>query len=107
MFLSLRTVVTLIILSLLLPGLSKILLVKLKLSERAKNKLLTVVCGVFLAVGAAIIFLAKSWVAMVAGQLVFSVGSVFLVPARSLLAGLVEQKHAGALFTLSTISMLL
>lgn len=33
------------------------LLVKLKLSERAKNKLLTVVCGVCLAVGAAIIFL--------------------------------------------------
>lgn len=69
--------------------------------------MLTGTCGLCLAGGAAVIFLAKSWVTMVVGQLLFSAGSVFLVPARSLLAGLVEQKHAGALFTLSAVSMLL
>ncbi|KAK9418932.1 putative Major facilitator superfamily (MFS) profile domain-containing protein [Seiridium unicorne] len=105
LLLSLRTIVTLTLLSVVLPALSRFILAWLKIPEKAKNKLLTQVCGLFLAIGAAIIFLANSWVAMIVGQLVFSAGSVFLVPARSLLAGLTEQKHTGALFTLSAVML--
>ncbi|KAM0816493.1 putative Major facilitator superfamily (MFS) profile domain-containing protein [Seiridium cardinale] len=105
LLLSLRTIVTLTLLSVVLPALSRFILAWLKIPEKAKNKLLTQVCGLFLAIGAAIIFLANSWVAMIVGQLVFSAGSVFLVPARSLLAGLAEQKHTGALFTLSAVML--
>ncbi|KAI0128260.1 major facilitator superfamily domain-containing protein [Xylariales sp. AK1849] len=105
LLLSLRTVVTLILLSIILPAFSRLLLVRLKLPENKKNKLLTEVCGGLLAIGAAIIFLAKSWVSMIAGQFVLSAGSVFLVPARSLLAALVEQRHAGAVFTLSSVML--
>ncbi|KAK6085470.1 MFS multidrug transporter [Seiridium cupressi] len=88
-----------------LPALPRFILAWLKIPEKAKNKLLTQVCGLFLAIGAAIIFLANSWVAMIVGQPVFSAGSVFLIPARSLLAGLTEQKHTGALFTLSAVML--
>ncbi|KAK6066940.1 MFS multidrug transporter [Seiridium cupressi] len=105
LILSLRTIVTLTLLSVVLPALPRFILAWLKIPEKAKNKLLTQVCGLFLAIGAAIIFLANSWVAMIVGQLVFSAGSVFLIPARSLLAGLTEQKHTGALFTLSAVML--
>jgi drug/metabolite transporter (DMT)-like permease len=102
--LPLRTTVTLILLSIILPALSRFLLIRLKIPENKKNKILIETCGVFFAIGAAVVFLAQSWISVIAGQFLVSIGSVFLVPARSLMAGLVEQQHTGAVFTLSSVS---
>ncbi|ETS77363.1 hypothetical protein PFICI_11237 [Pestalotiopsis fici W106-1] len=105
LLLSLRAGVTLVLLAVILPALSSFLLIRLDLHESIKDKRLTQACGVLLAAGSSIIFFATSWEALLVGQFLFSAGCVFGVPARSLAAGMVDQKHVGVLFTVVSVAM--
>ncbi|KAL6786332.1 putative MFS multidrug transporter [Trichoderma sp. SZMC 28012] len=88
-----------------IPALSTVLLWRLKLHEIAKDKRIAQISGVFLVLGTSIIFAAGSWTILVLGQVVYSMGLAFSVPARSIVTSMVEKRHLAALYT--TISVLL
>lgn len=71
----------------------------LRLPAIAKDKLIAQASGIFLVLGSGSIFLAKSSMVIVAGQLLSSLGDVFALPVRSLATSLVEQNHLGTLYT--------
>ncbi|PTB47737.1 hypothetical protein M431DRAFT_21838 [Trichoderma harzianum CBS 226.95] len=88
-----------------IPALSTVLLWRLKLHEIAKDKRIAQISGFFLVLGTSIIFTAGSWTILVLGQVVYSMGLAFSVPARSIVTSMVEKRHLAALYT--TISVLL
>lgn len=65
----------------------------------AKDKRLAQLSSIFLVVGAGTIFLATSWRAMVAGQVLSALGAAFLIPVRSVATSMVAQEHFAALYT--------
>lgn len=101
--LSLRAGVTLAVLGIVIPSLSNFLVQRLSLGDNGKDKCLTQACGILAALGMIFIFFARSSAPLIAGQFLFSLGNSFGVPARSLTAGLVEQRHLGTVFTLVTV----
>lgn len=88
-----------------IPALSTLLVWRLKLHEIAKDKRIAQISGFFLVIGTSIIFAAGSWTILVLGQVLYSMGMAFSVPARSIVTSMVEKKHLAALYT--TISVLL
>ncbi|POR31342.1 Uncharacterized protein TPAR_08440 [Tolypocladium paradoxum] len=102
--LSLRAGVNLVVLAVLIPAISSILLRRLQVQEIVKDQFLAQASSLLLALGSGTIFLARSWPPLLCGQLLFSLGFAFAVPARSLVTSMVEQKHLGAVYT--TIAVL-
>ncbi|KAI1781489.1 MFS general substrate transporter [Hypoxylon cercidicola] len=96
---SLGAGVNLVVHALLIPGLSSFLLHHLRLHEISKDKLIAQISGAFLAIGSSIIFLATSWVGLVAGECLASLGLAFPVPARSVVTSMVPKDHLAALYT--------
>lgn len=64
-----------------------------------KDRLLAQGSGAFLVLGSTTIFLAASWVLIVVGQVLCSLGDIVLLPARGLASAMVDQSHLGTLFT--------
>ncbi|KAL6689763.1 putative MFS multidrug transporter [Trichoderma pleuroticola] len=88
-----------------IPALSALLLWRLKLHEIAKDKRIAQISGFFLVLGTSVISVAGSWTILVLGQVLYSLGLAFGVPARSIVTSMVEKRHLAALYT--TISVLL
>jgi MFS family permease len=88
-----------------IPALSTLLLWRLKLHEIAKDKRIAQISGFFLVLGTSIIFAVGSWTIIILGQVSYSMGLAFSVPARSIVISMVEKRHLAALYT--TISVLL
>lgn len=101
--LSLRAGVILVVLAVGIPVLSGFMLRYLHLHETVKDKRIAQVSGCFLVAGAAAIFFASSSIPLISGQILFCLGHAFAVPARSLVASMVEQDHLGAVFTLISV----
>lgn len=97
--LSLRAGVNLLVLVFLIPALSNVLLQRFKLREIIKDTLLAQSSSVLLALGSGTIFLAKAWELLLAGQLLYSLGYAFAVPARSVVTRMVEPTHLGTVYT--------
>ncbi|KAG8415784.1 hypothetical protein J3458_009604 [Metarhizium acridum] len=102
---SLGAGINLIVHAIGIPALSTLLLCRLKLHEIAKDKGIAQISGFFLVLGTSIIFAAGSWPILVLGQVLYSMGLAFSVPARSIVTSMVEKRHLAALYT--TISVLL
>jgi hypothetical protein len=96
---SLGTGVNLAVHAILIPALSAFFLLRLRLHEMAKDKRLAQLSSIFLIVGAGTIFLATSWPAISAGQILSSLGAAFLIPVRSVATSMVAQEHFAALYT--------
>ncbi|KAM4064466.1 major facilitator superfamily protein [Hirsutella rhossiliensis] len=97
--LSLRAGINLLVLIFLIPALSSVLLRRFRMREIAKDTLLAQSSSVLLALGSGTIFLAKSWQPLLAGQLLFSLGYAFAVPARSVVTSMVEPRQLGTVYT--------
>lgn len=93
-----------LVLAVLLPALSRYLLQHWHLHTLAKDKKIAQFCGILLAVGSGVVFLATSWVPLVAGDVLASLGASFSVPVRSLITSLVKKDELAAMYT--TLSVL-
>lgn len=93
----------LVVLVLLIPALSSFLVRGLHLHEMLKDKRMAQISGVFLVAGSTTVAIADSWIPMVLGEVLFSLGFAFAVPARSLVTGMVEQRHLGTLYTVISV----
>ncbi|KAK0663415.1 major facilitator superfamily domain-containing protein [Cercophora samala] len=103
--LSFRAAVSLFVMGVILPSASNVLLYCLHLGESVKDMRITQACGVFFALGAGIIFLAKAWLPLVAGQVIFAIGFVYKVSIRSLVIQMVKQRQLGTALAAIAISI--
>ncbi|KAK0710408.1 major facilitator superfamily domain-containing protein [Apiosordaria backusii] len=97
--LSFRAGVTLFVMAVALPVTSSFLVDRLQLHETVKDMRVTQACGGCFALGAVMIFLATRWVPLVAGQIIFSLGFIYKVSARSLVTQMVAQRQRGTALT--------
>jgi MFS family permease len=100
---SLGAGVNLVVLAILLPTLSVFLLRRMHLHEMAKDKRIAQICGICLTAGSAMVFLAKSWITLTIGETLASLGYSITVPARSIVTGMVERRHLGALYMVISV----
>ncbi|KAK3682952.1 major facilitator superfamily domain-containing protein [Podospora appendiculata] len=98
--LSLAAGVHLFDLIILVPTISTFLIQQLHLHEAAKDKRVAQLCVSFLVGGSMALFLggtSSTWIML--GQLLMALGLAIAIPGRSMLTGIVEPRHLGALYT--------
>ncbi|KAL7941245.1 MFS general substrate transporter [Trichoderma barbatum] len=96
---SLGAGINLIVHAIGIPALSTLLLWRLKLHEIAKDKHIARISGFVLVLGTSIISAPGSWTILVLGQVLYSMGLAFSVPARSIVTSMIEKRHLAALYT--------
>ncbi|KAK8022905.1 MFS multidrug transporter [Apiospora marii] len=103
LLLSIRAALNLALLTILIPLASYALVHRRLYSAQRSNLLLAWASAMLLAAGAFVIGLAETSLAMACGLAVFALGAGYNSLVRSLLASLVEQRHAGMLYTAVSI----
>jgi len=96
---SVRSGMSLLVLAALVPALSRLFELRLKMNTFVKDKRITQISGMFLISGSLTTFLATVPAVIVLGQVCIGLGYAFLVSARSLATSMVKQEHLGALYT--------
>lgn len=91
------------VLTVLIPALSAFLMRRPGMHETVKDKRIAQLSGLFLVIGSATVARARSWMLLVLGQVAYSCGYAFAVPTRSLVTGMVEQRHLGTLYTVISV----
>lgn len=91
------------VLTFLIPALSSFLMRRPGVHETVKDKRIAQLSGLFLVIGSAMVARARSWISLVLGQVVYSCGYAFALPTRSLVTGMVEQRHLGTLYTVISV----
>ncbi|KAK7931277.1 adenylate cyclase [Apiospora marii] len=103
LLLSIRAALNLALLLIIIPSASHVLVHWRSHSVQRSNLLLAWASAMLLAAGAFVIGLAETSLAMACGLAVFALGAGYNSLVRSLLASLVEQRHAGMLYTAVSI----
>lgn len=99
-----RSVTSLIIL-IALPFFAKDVSIKnLPARVLAQERRLTQISGLFLVAGSLVTLIAVQPLVLILGQVLFGLGSIFTVTARSVVTGLIGKQHIGTLYGLIAVT---
>ncbi|TGO21052.1 hypothetical protein BPAE_0245g00020 [Botrytis paeoniae] len=103
LILSLRALINILLLLLLIPLLSSLLITKFHFSSTHKDLLLARISSLFLILGALTIAISPSLHLTIIGLIIYTLGTGFVSLVRSLITGLVDQKHVARVFALIAV----
>ncbi|KAF7908746.1 uncharacterized protein EAF01_004501 [Botrytis porri] len=103
LILSLRALINILLLLLVIPFLSSLLITKFHFSSTHKDLLLARISSLFLILGALTIAISPSLHLTIIGLIIYTLGTGFVSLVRSLITGLVDQKHVARIFALIAV----
>ncbi|KAF5876927.1 putative mfs multidrug protein [Botrytis fragariae] len=103
LILSLRALINILLLLLLIPFLSSFLITKFHFSSTHKDLLLARISSIFLILGALTIAISPSLRLTIIGLIIYTLGTGLVSLVRSLITGLVDQKHVARIFALIAV----
>ncbi|TEY29948.1 hypothetical protein BOTCAL_0904g00020 [Botryotinia calthae] len=103
LILSLRALINIILLLLFIPFLSSLLITKFHFSSTHKDLLLARLSSLFLILGALTLSISPSLHLTIIGLIIYTLGTGFVSLVRSLITGLVDQKHVARIFAMIAV----
>ncbi|KAI9647841.1 hypothetical protein NHQ30_004229 [Ciborinia camelliae] len=103
LILSLRALINILLLILLIPSLSSLLIQTFSFSSTHKDLLLARISSLFLILGALTLAISPSLHLTILGLIIYTLGTGFVSLVRSLITGLVDQKHVARIFALIAV----
>ncbi|KAF7906922.1 hypothetical protein EAE99_011989 [Botrytis elliptica] len=103
LILSLRALINILLLLIVIPFLSSLLITKFHFSSTHKDLLLARISSLFLILGALTIAISPSLHLTIIGLIIYTLGTGFVSLVRSLITGLVDQKHVARIFAMIAV----